>query len=58
MEEDFDLDNILDALNVTGQWQPSPMPMLSDPTLNSQVGYTKKEFLILIFSSIHFFKDS
>jgi hypothetical protein len=37
MEEDFDLDNILDALNVTGQWQPSPMPMLSDPTLNSQI---------------------
>jgi hypothetical protein len=47
MEEDFDLDNILDALNVTGQWQPSTMPMVSDPSLNIQVGYAKKKEFFL-----------
>ena len=37
MEDDFDLDTILDSINLTGQWQPSSMPDIADPSLNSQV---------------------
>ncbi len=47
MEEDFDLDNIWDALNLTGQRQPSSMPVASDPSLNIQVGYAKKKEFFL-----------
>jgi hypothetical protein len=37
MEEDFDIDSILDSMNLTGQWQPSSMPAIIDPSLNIQV---------------------
>jgi hypothetical protein len=37
MEDDFDLDNILDSMNLTGQWQPSSMPDIVDPSLNIQI---------------------
>jgi hypothetical protein len=37
MDNDFDLDNILDSMNLTGQWQPSSMPDIEDPSLNIQI---------------------
>ena len=43
MEDDFDLDNILDSINLTGQWQPSSMPDIIDPSLNSQVNNKQKK---------------
>jgi hypothetical protein len=37
MEDDFDLDNMIDSINLTGQWQPSSMPIIMDSNLNSQI---------------------
>jgi hypothetical protein len=47
-EDGFDLDNILDSMNLTGQWQPSSMPDILDPSLNSQVRQNK-HFYYLFF---------
>jgi len=37
MEDDLDIDSFLDSMNLTGQWQPSSMPAIVDPSLNIQV---------------------
>jgi len=37
MEDDLDIDSFLDSMNLTGQWQPSSMPAIVDPSLNIQI---------------------
>jgi hypothetical protein len=53
MEDDFDLDNILDSMNLTGQWQPSSMPDIVDPSLNIQVSDLIRNLIIYV---LFFFK--
>ncbi|CAF1025814.1 unnamed protein product [Adineta ricciae] len=37
MAEDFDMESLLESMNLTGQSQPTTMPNVSDPSLDNQI---------------------
>ena len=46
MEDDYDLQNLLDSMNLTGIYQPSSMPDILDPLLNDQVRHKIRKLII------------